>query len=536
LSSWLRGKITVAGMAKIILDGVLVNLAVLTAFSTRLLYIIATSNSVTDINYRETLWSYMKVYGSSFWLLTLICLLVFAFNGFYTYGRFYRGRYKILVIAQAASIAYLLFGMLTYISQGPLLYFLAEYLNIPRGVLITAWVLTIVFLIASRAWVFIWKRLVHSDSRLLVSGDHKINRVLVIGGAGYIGSALLPILLEKGYQVRVLDLLLYGEEPIKPFLDHPHLELLQADFRQIDAVVSAMQNVDAVIHLGAIVGDPACALDEGLTVEINLMATRMIAEVAKGCDVRHFIFASTCSVYGASEHMLDEYSEMKPVSLYAKSKAASEKMLLKMVDDRFSPVILRFSTVYGLSGRYRFDLVVNLLTGKALVDKEITIFGGNQWRSFVHVEDSARAIMSVLEAPPEIVRSQVFNVGSNEQNYTIAHIGEMIHKHVPDAYMVNKGDEVDPNNYKVNFAKIQRMLGFRPKWSVEQGITQVAYAIQSGAVKDYKAPQYSNIKFFTGPGLAILDRHENGWAYRLLDETEETSISEPTDPIVAITT
>jgi hypothetical protein len=112
----------------------------------------------------------------------------------------------------------------------------------------------------------------------------------------------------------------------------------------------------------------------------------------------------------------------------------------------------------------------------------------------------------------------------------------MIHKHVPDAYMVNKGDEVDPNNYKVNFAKIQRMLGFRPKWSVEQGITQVAYAIQSGAVKDYKAPQYSNIKFFTGPGLAILDRHENGWAYRLLDETEETSISETTDPIVAITT
>jgi nucleoside-diphosphate-sugar epimerase len=300
------------------------------------------------------------------------------------------------------------------------------------------------------------------------------------------------------------------------------LELLRADFRQIDAVVSAMQNVDAVIHLGAIVGDPACALDEGLTVEINLMATRMIAEVAKGCQVRHFIFASTCSVYGANEHMLDEYSEMKPVSLYAKSKAASEKMLLKMVDDRFSPVILRFSTVYGLSGRYRFDLVVNLLTGKALVDKEITIFGGNQWRSFVHVEDSARAIMSVLEAPPEIVRSQVFNVGSNEQNYTIAHIGEMIHKHVPDAYLVNKGDEVDPNNYKVNFAKIQRMLGFSPKWSVEQGITQVAYAIRSGAVKDYKAPQYSNIKFFTGPGLAILDRHENGWAYRLLDETEET--------------
>jgi nucleoside-diphosphate-sugar epimerase len=534
LNSWLRNKITVTGLAKMILDGVLINLAILVALSTRLLYIIAT-NSATEIPYRETLLSYMKIYGGSSWLLTLICLAVFAINGFYTYGRFYRGRYKVLVIAQAVSIAYLLFGMLTYISQGPLLYFMAEYLNIPRGVLITSWGLTILFLIASRAWVVIWKRLIRADSRILSAGPRKINRVLVIGGAGYIGSALLPMLLAKGYQVRLLDLLLYGDEPIRPYLDHPRLELVQADFRHIDVVVSAMQDVDAVIHLGAIVGDPACALDEGLTIEINLMATRMIAEVAKGSQVQHFIFASTCSVYGASEHMLDEFSELRPISLYAKSKAASEKMLLKMADDRFSPVILRFSTVYGLSGRYRFDLVVNLLTAKALVDREITVFGGNQWRSFVHVEDSARSIMSVLEASPDIVRNQIFNVGSNEQNYTIAYIGELIHQYAPLAQVINKGDEIDPNNYKVSFTKIQRMLGFRPKWSVEQGISQVAYAIESGAVKDYKSPQYSNIKFFTGPGLAILDRHENGWAYRLLDETEDTFIAEKDDSL-AVTT
>jgi nucleoside-diphosphate-sugar epimerase/sorbitol-specific phosphotransferase system component IIC len=525
LNNWLRGKISITALAKMVLDGVLINLAILTALSTRLLYIIATYTQ-TEINYSETLWSYMKMYGGSSWLLTLICLAVFTLNGFYTYGRFYRGRYKVLVIAQAVSIAYLLFGMLTYISQGPLLLFLAEYLNIPRGVLITSWGLTIVFLIASRAWVVIWKRMIRVDSRLLSAGDTKINRVLVIGGAGYIGSALLPMLLEKGYRVRLLDLLLYGDEPIQPFLDHPHLELVQADFRHIDVVVSAMQDVDAVIHLGAIVGDPACALDEGLTVEINLMATRMIAEVAKGSRVQHFIFASTCSVYGASEHMLDEFSELRPISLYAKSKAASEKMLLKMTDDRFSPVILRFSTVYGLSGRYRFDLVVNLLTAKALVDREITVFGGNQWRSFVHVEDSARAIMSVLEARPEVVRNQIFNVGSNEQNFTIADIGNMIYEQVPIAQIINKGDEVDPNNYKVNFTKIHRILGFKPKWSIEQGISQVAYAIQSGAVKDYKSPQYSNIKFFTGPGLAILDRHENGWANRLLDETQEDLYTE----------
>lgn len=531
--SWFRAKITVAGLAKMALDGVLINLAIITALATRLLYIIATYTP-PEINYSETFWSYMKIYGGSSWLLTIICLVVFSLNGFYTYGRFYRGRYKVLVIAQAVSIAYLLFGALTYISQGPLLFFMAELLNIPRGVLVISWALSILFLIASRAWVVIWKRMIRVDARLLAPGETKLNRVLVIGGAGYIGSALLPMLLEKGYRVRLLDLLLYGDEPIRPYLDHPRLEVVQADFRHVDVVVSAMQNVDAVIHLGAIVGDPACALNEGLTVEINLMATRLIAEVAKGSQVRHFIFASTCSVYGASEQMLDEYSELRPVSLYAKSKAASEKMLLKMADDLFSPVILRFSTVYGLSGRYRFDLVVNLLTAKALVDHEITIFGGNQWRSFIHVDDAARAIMRTLEASPGVVRNQIFNVGSNEQNYTITQVGEMIHARVPDARMINKGDEIDPNNYKVNFTKIHRVLDFRPKWSIEQGIAQVAAAIESGVVQDYKAPQYSNIKFFTGPGLSILDRHENGWANRLLDETTVDVYTEQ-DPTYMIT-
>ncbi|MEN4098280.1 MAG: NAD-dependent epimerase/dehydratase family protein, partial [Anaerolineaceae bacterium] len=322
--SWFRAKITVAGLAKMALDGVLINLAIITALATRLLYIIATYTP-PEINYSETFWSYMKIYGGSAWLLTIICLVVFSLNGFYTYGRFYRGRYKVLVIAQAVSIAYLLFGALTYISQGPLLFFMAELLNIPRGVLVISWALSILFLIASRAWVVIWKRMIRVDARLLAPGETKLNRVLVIGGAGYIGSALLPMLLEKGYRVRLLDLLLYGDEPIRPYLDHPRLEVVQADFRHVDVVVSAMQNVDAVIHLGAIVGDPACALNEGLTVEINLMATRLIAEVAKGSQVRHFIFASTCSVYGASEQMLDEFSELRPVSLYAKSKAASEK-------------------------------------------------------------------------------------------------------------------------------------------------------------------------------------------------------------------
>jgi len=345
-----------------------------------------------------------------------------------------------------------------------------------------------------------------------------VRRALVIGGAGYIGSALLPMLLDRGYEVRVLDLLIYGKDPIAQWLDDPRLEVIQADFRQIDSVVGAMQDVDVVIHLGAIVGDPACALDEGLTTEINLMATRVIAEIAKGYGVRYFVFASTCSVYGVSDQVLTEESPIKPISLYARSKAASEKVLLKMAGDNFAPVILRFSTVYGLSGRFRFDLVVNLLTAKALIDNEITIFGGDQWRSFVHVADAARSIMAVISAPLDQVRGQIFNVGSDEQNYTISQIGDMIHSYVPAAQIVNKGNEKDPNDYRVGFAKIRKMLGFKPEWTVQKGIEQVIAAIQSGQVKDYKQPYYSNIKFLTMEGITRLDRHESDWASRLINE------------------
>jgi len=527
LKDWLKNRLNFEGVLKALSDAVLINLAIIAALALRLLYIIAYAAPGSNINYRSQFWQYIDAYGNSAWLLTLICLLMFSLNGFYTYGRFYRGRYKILVVAQAVSIAYLLFGSMTYLAQGPILGFMQDFLKLPRGTLILAWLLTMLFLVTTRAWVTLWESVVRIDRRREKATERKIRRVLVIGGAGYIGSALLPKLLEQGYQVRVLDMMIYGVDPIKPWLEHPRFELREGDFRQVDVVVSAMHDVDAVIHLGAIVGDPACALDEDLTIEINLMATRLIAEVAKGSQVGHFIFASTCSVYGASDQMLDEHSVLKPNTLYARSKAASEKVLLKLTDDQFSPVILRFSTVYGLSGRFRFDLVVNLLTAKAMVDNEITVFGGNQWRSFVHVDDAARSIMHVLNSRSEVVRGQIFNVGSNEQNYTIAHIGQMINSFIPTARIVNKGDVVDPNNYRVNCNKIRRMLNFAPRWSVEQGIEQVILAIRSGQVKDYKDAQYSNIKFLSEAGINILERHENGWAEQMLNETVESVVDLP---------
>ncbi len=519
-----NNKITVAGLFKLAADVVLINLSVLASLVFRLLWIIAYAPQA-NIDYKQTLWNYAYIYADSAWLLSIICVVTFFLGGFYTDGRLYSGRYKPLVVAQAVAIAYLIFGALTYLSQGIFFNFLKNFLNMPRGALMVSWTLSTIFLVAARLGSTFWKQTLHRERQKNDNPPPKARRALIIGGAGYIGSALVPLLLEKGYMVRVLDLLIYGEEPLRPWLDDPRLEVIQADFRQIDRVVSAMQDVDAVIHLGAIVGDPACALDEGLTTEINLTATRIIAEVAKGYGVRYFVFASTCAVYGASEQVLDEHSALKPATLYARSKAASEKVLLKMADETFAPVILRFGTVYGLSGRYRFDLVVNLLTAKALIDGEITIFGGNQWRSFVHVEDAARSIMHVLAAPLEVVRGQVFNVGSDEQNYTITRIGEMIHSNVPSAQVVNKGDEVDPNNFRVGFNKIRKLLGFLPNWTVQMGIEQVRDAILSGQVADYKSPQYSNIKFLTTEGITRLDRHENGWASRLLDELNEVMIT-----------
>jgi len=501
---------------KIVADILLINISIVTSLVVRLLWIIAYSPQA-NIDYNQTLWNYWQVYTDSAWLLTLICLLMFWLNGFYTSGRLYRGRYKPLVIIQAVSIAYLAFGALTYLSQGIFFDFLKNFLIIPRGALMVSWALSMGLLVSARTWSSIWKQFVRIE-RQAPAGQPQIHRALLIGGAGYIGSALVPLLLEQGYAVRILDLLIYGVDPIQPWLDDPRLEVIQADFRQIDQVVSAMQDVDAVIHLGAIVGDPACALDEGLTTEINLMATRFIAEIAKGYGVRYFIFASTCSVYGASNQILDEDSQIKPISLYARSKAASEKVLLKMANEDFAPVILRFSTVYGLSGRYRFDLVINLLTAKALLDGEITIFGGNQWRSFVHVADAAQSIMRVLAAPQDVVREQIFNVGSDEQNFTINQIGSKIQAYVPAAQIINRGNETDPNDYRVGFSKIRSLLGFEPAWTVEQGIEQVMAAIQSGQVKDYKQPAYSNITFLTLEGITRLDRHESDWASRLINE------------------
>ena len=198
----------------------------------------------------------------------------------------------------------------------------------------------------------------------------KGRHILWIGGAGYIGSALLPKLLNSGHRVRVLDLLLFDTEPIGGSFGHPNLEVVQGDFRHVGKIVQAMQDIDSVSPPRRHRRDPACELDRELTTEVNLSATRMVAEVARLCG-GSFVFASTCSVYGACDEVLDERSSTRPVSHYGNTKLAAERVLREMADQRFAPTILRFATIYGFSGRTRFDLVVNLLTAKAKIDGKL---------------------------------------------------------------------------------------------------------------------------------------------------------------------
>jgi len=359
------------------------------------------------------------------------------------------------------------------------------------------------------------------------STDSEIRNVLVIGGAGYIGSALVQRLLELGNKVRVLDLLLYGNAPISEFYDHPDFELVQGDFRNIDTVVSATKGMDAIVHLGAIVGDSACSIDQDLTIEINLRATWNIAEVGKGFGVKRFVFASTCSVYGASDEILDERSTLCPISLYARTKMESEKVLLSLTDGTFAPTILRFGTVYGLSGRPRFDLVVNLLAAKAIQDGEVGIFGGKQWRPLVHVRDVAEAIILTLQAPPYNVRGQVFNVGSNEQNYQIADLGLIIKEIVPTARVVTQPKE-DNRNYRVRFDKICNVLNFQPRYTVRDGIQEIIDAFATGKITDYRDPCYSNFSFLKQNGelRPIFAEDVGGWDWIKLSATDAIMLAE----------
>ena len=322
-------------------------------------------------------------------------------------------------------------------------------------------------------------------------------RVLVTGGAGYMGSVVSHELLSQGHQVCVLDTLRYGSNSILALKLNENFTFIHGDIRDQDISRKLPGAFEGVVHLAAIVGDPACAREPELAEETNLAGALRIHQLSQRWGAKRFIFASTCSNYGkmtSTETLATEESGLQPLSLYAETKVAVEKSLNDTeTGDSPAVTILRFATLFGLSPLMRFDLTVNEFTMELATTGRLSVYGEQFWRPYVHVKDAAKAIALVLTSAPNKVRGQVFNVGNSGQNYQKGQIVDMIRSqglgHTVIDYV--RRDE-DPRDYKVSFEKIEREIGFEITRTVTDGIREILEGIEQGILTDFSATQYRN--------------------------------------------
>ncbi|MGQ9591341.1 MAG: NAD-dependent epimerase/dehydratase family protein [Candidatus Zipacnadales bacterium] len=322
-------------------------------------------------------------------------------------------------------------------------------------------------------------------------------RVLLSGGAGYVGSVAARVLLAEGHHVRVLDSLLYGGQALLGLYHYENFDFVRGDIRSADVANAALAEVDAVVHLAAIVGDPACARQPELACDVNLDASLRLIELTQRRGIKRFVFASTCSNYGRMADPLlyvTEDSELCPVSLYAETKVAVERALLDAsIRDKSAVTVLRFATVFGVSPRMRFDLTVNEFTMEILTRRRLAVYGAHFWRPYIHVRDAARAIAMVLDAPIENVSGKVFNVGDTSQNYQKRQLVELICAQVGNDVEIDYiQKEEDPRDYRVSFDRIRDALGFEITRDVEDGIREIIGAIKQGVISDFDNPSYRN--------------------------------------------
>jgi len=327
-----------------------------------------------------------------------------------------------------------------------------------------------------------------------------IGKVLVVGGAGYVGSVLVHELLERGYAVKVFDRLYYGDIGLKDVIDK--IELKVGDMRTLDATL--LEDVEAVINLGGLSNDPTAEYNPKANYEMNTVATEKLARLCKEMGIKRHIFASTCSIYDVREGnekkdvLLDETAEVNPKAAYSKSKYDAERILLSMVDDDFCPVILRKGTIYGFSPRMRYDLVVNTFVRDALDKGYMTIFfGGEMWRPLIEIRDVAKAYIACLQADEEKVKGQIFNVAY--RNFRISELALRVREALKEVG-VKAEIKVDyrykgVRSYRVSSEKIQRVLGFEPTISVEESVKDMIEKIHKYGYTDFDNPRYYNIRW-----------------------------------------
>ena len=322
------------------------------------------------------------------------------------------------------------------------------------------------------------------------------NWTLVTGGAGYVGSVVVDELLARGRSVRVLDSLLHGSVPsLLQVWGKDRFQFVRGDVRDPGSRRQALEGADSVIHLAAIVGDPACARDPDLARAVNLEATRALLDDVAAAGAQRLLFASTCSNYGkmadSSVYATEEF-ELAPVSLYAETKVEAELEVLRRSEDSLVTACLRLATVYGVSPRMRFDLTVNEFTREVALGADLIVFGEQFWRPYVHVRDAAKALCTALEAPEGSIRGEVFNVGSTDENYRKLDIVELLKERVPTAQISFVHKDEDPRDYRVSFEKVKERLDFGTERTVPTGIDEIMALLASGLLADPYAPTYQN--------------------------------------------
>lgn len=321
-------------------------------------------------------------------------------------------------------------------------------------------------------------------------------RVAVTGGAGYIGACVVEQLLDDGHEAVVLDSLLHSQHGVAAALAERGAAVELGDILDSQPLERAVAGADAVVHLAAIVGDPACARDPGRSHEVNVDGSAAVVAAARAAGAGRFVFASTCSNYGRMADpsvAVDETAALVPVSLYAEQKVRIERALLGADDDGMAPTCLRFATIYGVAPRMRFDLTVNEFTRDLWAARTLEVFGEQFWRPYVHARDAAVAVLAVLQAPIASVAGEVFNVGATAENYRKLDLVETITRALGrgDVRFVHRDE--DPRDYRVSFEKVRETLGFAPRFTVPAGIDEIIEALDAERFGDPFAPSYSNL-------------------------------------------